>query len=75
MISPVRAGAALGSLTFLHPTRDKTDWTLWLTKQPGPGQLCSKSTLRNHGSRHTAAIQMGIAIADETLVEGRAPDG
>jgi LysR family glycine cleavage system transcriptional activator len=51
VISPVRAGAALGSLTFLHPTRDKTDWSLWLTKQEGPGHA-QKSTLRYDGSRH-----------------------
>ena len=28
VMSPLRAGSALETLTFLHPTRDKTDWTL-----------------------------------------------
>lgn len=71
VVSPLRAGAALDSLTFLHPTRDKTDWQLWLAKQDG-------AALGMHKNQHfdtmdlaiTAAIQgLGIAIADETLVE------
>ena len=71
VLNPLRAGAALESLTFLHPTRDKTDWSLWLAKQTHP-------TFVMHKNQHfdtmdlaiTAAIQgLGIAIADETLVE------
>lgn len=42
VMSPLRAGCELGALTFLHPTRDKTDWSLWLAKQEGPGLLCTK---------------------------------
>jgi hypothetical protein len=39
-------------------------------KQEVPGFDAQKSTLRYDGSRHTAAIQgLGVAIADETLVE------
>ncbi|MGR5945439.1 LysR family transcriptional regulator [Enterobacter sp. C4G1] len=71
VISPLRAGAELESLTFLHPTRDKTDWSLWLAKQA----LSPKAMLKNQhfdtmDLAITAAIQgLGIAIADETLVE------
>ena len=70
VISPVRAGAALGSLTFLHPTRDKTDWSLWLTKQEGPGFVMHKNQhFDTMDLAITAAIQgLGVAIADETLV-------
>ncbi|HDR2891158.1 TPA: LysR family transcriptional regulator [Enterobacter asburiae] len=71
VVSPLRAGAELESLTFLHPTRDKTDWSLWLAKQA----LSPKAMLKNQhfdtmDLAITAAIQgLGIAIADETLVE------
>ena len=71
VLSPLRAGAELESLTFLHPTRDKTDWSLWLAKQA----LFPKAMLKNQhfdtmDLAITAAIQgLGIAIADETLVE------
>jgi LysR family glycine cleavage system transcriptional activator len=70
VISPVRAGTALGSLTFLHPTRDKTDWSLWLTKQEGPGFAMHKNQhFDTMDLAITAAIQgLGVAIADETLV-------
>lgn len=71
VLSPLRAGAELESLTFLHPTRDKTDWSLWMAKQA----LSPKAMLKNQhfdtmDLAITAAIQgLGIAIADETLVE------
>ena len=70
-MSPVRAGSALETLTFLHPTRDKTDWTLWLAKQPGPPPAMLKNQhFETMDLAITAAIQgLGIAIADETLVE------
>jgi LysR family glycine cleavage system transcriptional activator len=42
VLSPLRAGAALESLTFLHPTRDKTDWSLWLAKQALSPLPCTK---------------------------------
>lgn len=71
VMNPFRAGSALDNLTLLHPTRDKTDWSLWLSKQEG-------FSLAMHKNQHfdtmdlaiTAAIQgLGVAIADETLVE------
>ncbi|MFS9771367.1 LysR substrate-binding domain-containing protein [Enterobacter chuandaensis] len=70
VFSPVRAGAALDSLTFLHPTRDKTDWSLWLAKQEGPGVAMHKNQhFDTMDLAITAAIQgLGVAIADETLV-------
>lgn len=70
VISPVRAGTTLGSLTFLHPTRDKTDWSLWLAKQEGPGFVMHKNQhFDTMDLAITAAIQgLGVAIADETLV-------
>lgn len=60
----------LSALTFLHPTRDKTDWTLWLSRH-------TENLPVMHKNQHfdtmdlaiTAAIQgFGVAIADEALV-------
>lgn len=71
VMNPFRACSTLDKLTLLHPTRDKTDWSLWLSKQEG-------FSLAMHKNQHfdtmdlaiTAAIQgLGVAIADETLVE------
>lgn len=62
---------ALEKATLLHPTRDKTDWSLWLAKQ----QLFQPAMRKNQhfdtmDLAITAAIQgLGVAIADETLVE------
>lgn len=61
----------LEKATLLHPTRDKTDWSLWLAKQaefqPGMRKNQHFDTM---DLAITAAIQgLGIAIADETLVE------
>lgn len=71
VMNPFWASSTLDKLTLLHPTRDKTDWSLWLSKQEG-------FSLAMHKNQHfdtmdlaiTAAIQgLGVAIADETLVE------
>ncbi|MEO3738801.1 LysR substrate-binding domain-containing protein [Kosakonia sp. WA-90] len=62
---------ALEKATLLHPTRDKTDWSLWLAKQ----QVFQPAMRKNQhfdtmDLAITAAIQgLGLAIADETLVE------
>ncbi|HFT8654868.1 TPA: LysR family transcriptional regulator [Enterobacter cloacae] len=71
VLSPLRAGTGLGSLTFLHPTRDKTDWSLWLAKQDESGVVMHKNQhFDTMDLAITAAIQgLGVAIADETLVE------
>lgn len=57
-------------LTFLHPTRDRTDWSLWLSDNPAPWQAMSKNQhFDTMDLAISAAIQgFGIAIADETLV-------
>ncbi|EME8857904.1 LysR family transcriptional regulator [Enterobacter mori] len=70
VLSPLRAGATLGALTFLHPTRDKTDWSLWLAKQESPSFVMHKNQhFDTMDLAITAAIQgLGVAIADETLV-------
>ena len=70
VLSPLRAGATLGALTFLHPTRDKTDWSLWLAKQESPAFVMHKNQhFDTMDLAITAAIQgLGVAIADETLV-------
>ncbi|WEF26210.1 LysR substrate-binding domain-containing protein [Klebsiella aerogenes] len=63
--------AHLRGVTFLHPTCDKTDWSLWLAHYP------HEPTLKMHKNQHfdtmdlaiTAAMQgLGVAMADETLV-------
>lgn len=71
VLSPMRAGSPLESLTFLHPTRDKTDWSLWLAKQAYPAMVMHKNQhFDTMDLAITAAIQgLGVAIADETLVE------
>ncbi|EKZ5284023.1 LysR family transcriptional regulator [Klebsiella aerogenes] len=63
----------LSGITFLHPTRDKTDWLLWLAHFP------HETALKMHKNQYfdtmdlaiTAAMQgLGVAMADETLVAG-----
>ena len=71
VVSPQRADVAPESLTFLHPTRDRTDWSLWLAHQAQPGAAMLKNQhFETMDLAITAAIQgLGVAIADETLVE------
>ncbi|MEG5548491.1 LysR substrate-binding domain-containing protein [Enterobacter wuhouensis] len=71
VLSPLRAGSPPEQLTFLHPTRDKTDWSLWLAKQDGPTFAMRKNQhFDTMDLAITAAIQgLGIAIVDETLVK------
>ncbi|MEE7532006.1 LysR family transcriptional regulator [Klebsiella huaxiensis] len=61
----------LSEMTFLHPTRDKTDWSLWLA-QFSPEKPLPMSKNQHFDTMDlaiTAAMQgLGIAIADETLV-------
>ncbi|HEY3986223.1 LysR family transcriptional regulator [Cedecea sp.] len=63
-------GSVWERLTFLHPTRDRTDWSLWLTHNAAPWQTMSKHQhFDTMDLAISAAIQgFGIAIADETLV-------
>jgi LysR family glycine cleavage system transcriptional activator len=70
VVSPLRLGSAVESLTFLHPTRDKTDWSLWLEKQTAQPPVMHKNQhFDTMDLAITAAIQgLGVAIADETLV-------
>lgn len=56
VLSPLRAGTGLGSLTFLHPTRDKTDWSLWLAKQDEPGVVM-------HKNQHFDTMDLAITAA------------
>ncbi|MRS15774.1 LysR family transcriptional regulator [Enterobacteriaceae bacterium RIT691] len=59
-------------MTFLHPTRDKTDWSLWLAKLPTPlpAAMQKNQHFDTMDLAITAAIQgFGVAIADETLVQ------
>ncbi len=71
VMSPLRAGSALEALTFLHPTRDKRTGRCGWRNSRVRRQLCSKiNTSKPWIFAITAAIQgLGIAIADETLVE------
>ncbi|WP_455424562.1 LysR substrate-binding domain-containing protein [Dryocola sp. LX212] len=61
---------ALQRFTFLHPTRDRTDWTLWFADSPAGRTPMSKNQhFDTMDLAISAAIQgFGIAIADETLV-------
>jgi len=59
-------------MTFLHPTRDKTDWSLWLAQlaDPLPAAMQKNQHFDTMDLAITAAVQgFGVAIADETLVE------
>lgn len=60
----------LEKVTLLHPTRDKTDWSLWLARQPAFQPAMRKNQhFDTMDLAITAAIQgLGLAIADETLV-------
>jgi len=60
----------LETATLLHPTRDKTDWSLWLARQSAFQPAMSKNQhFDTMDLAITAAIQgLGMAIADETLV-------
>lgn len=60
----------LDTLTFLHPTRDKTDWSLWLANQSLAHAVMKKNQhFDTMDLAISAAIQgFGVAIADETLV-------
>lgn len=57
-------------VTLLHPTRDKTDWSLWLAKQDEVQFVMKKNQhFDTMDLAITAAIQgLGMAMADETLV-------
>jgi LysR family glycine cleavage system transcriptional activator len=75
-LTPVVGGmfaglTSLDNLTLLHPTRDKTDWSLWLAKQESARLVMKKNQhFDTMDLAITAAIQgLGVAIADETLVE------
>lgn len=73
VLSPSLAGdARFRGMTFLHPTRDKTDWTLWLAQlpEPLPAVMLKNQHFDTMDLAITAAIQgFGVAIADETLVD------
>ncbi|WP_330986021.1 MULTISPECIES: LysR family transcriptional regulator [Enterobacterales] len=59
-------------MTFLHPTRDKTDWSIWLAQlaTPLPSAMQKNQHFDTMDLAITAAIQgFGVAIADETLVQ------
>lgn len=60
----------LSALTFLHPTRDKTDWNLWLSRHTETPPVMHKNQhFDTMDLAITAAIQgFGVAIADEALV-------
>ena len=75
-LTPVISGstpcdARLDGATFLHPTRDKTDWSLWLThfSPDAPLTMRKNQHFDTMDLAITAAIPgLGIAIADATLV-------
>jgi LysR family glycine cleavage system transcriptional activator len=60
----------LSRFTFLHPTPDRTDWTLWFTQNSGIAPAMNKNQhFDTMDLAISAAIQgFGIAIADATLV-------
>ena len=70
MSTQLTADERLSNVTFLHPTRDKTDWSLWLAKQDNAAWVMKKNQhFDTMDLAITAAIQgLGVAIADETLV-------
>ncbi len=70
MSTQLTANERLSNVTFLHPTRDKTDWSLWLAKQDRAA--CVMKNNQDFDTMDlaiTAAIQgLGVEIADDTLV-------
>lgn len=75
-LTPVISGstpcdARLDGATFLHPTRDKTDWSLWLThfSPDAPLTMRKNQHFDTMDLAITAAMQgLGVAMADATLV-------
>lgn len=62
--------ASLSRYTFLHPTRDRTDWSLWFKQNAAAAPAMNKNQhFDTMDLAISAAIQgFGIAIADATLV-------
>ncbi|MFP2513690.1 LysR substrate-binding domain-containing protein [Buttiauxella agrestis] len=60
----------LSRYTFLHPTRDRTDWSLWFAQNVAHPPVMNKNQhFDTMDLAISAAIQgFGIAIADATLV-------
>ncbi|MCA1923197.1 LysR substrate-binding domain-containing protein [Buttiauxella noackiae] len=60
----------LSRFTFLHPTPDRTDWTIWLAQNTAIAPAMNKNQhFDTMDLAISAAIQgFGIAIADATLV-------
>jgi LysR family glycine cleavage system transcriptional activator len=60
----------LSRYTFLHPTRDRTDWSLWFAQNEAhPPVMTKNQHFDTMDLAISAAIQgFGIAIADATLV-------
>lgn len=72
MCPSLNPGQDFRGVTWLHPTRDKTDWTLWLARFPNlmPSVMQKNQHFDTMDLAITAAIQgFGIAIADESLVD------
>lgn len=61
---------SLSRYTFLHPTRDRTDWSLWFKQNAPVAPAMNKNQhFDTMDLAISAAIQgFGIAIADATLV-------
>jgi LysR family glycine cleavage system transcriptional activator len=61
---------SLSRYTFLHPTRDRTDWSLWFKQNAAVAPAMNKNQhFDTMDLAISAAIQgFGIAIADATLV-------
>ncbi|MXF47379.1 LysR family transcriptional regulator [Raoultella sp. Lac2] len=75
-LTPVSSAALTGDnrlndVTFLHPTRDKTDWSLWLAafSPDAPPPMRKNQHFDTMDLAITAAMQgLGVAMADATLV-------
>ena len=72
-ITPVLAGhltapenyQQLQNYTFLHPTRDMSDWQLWLNKQSAPHEMIRNQHFETMDLAINAAVQgFGITVAD-----------
>lgn len=75
-ITPVLAGhltapenyQQLQNYTFLHPTRDMSDWQLWLNKQAAPPEMIRNQHFETMDLAINAAAQgFGITVADINL--------
>lgn len=75
-LTPPDSVEALARFTFLHPTSDNRDWTLWLEAQPSKLTMMRNQHFDTMDLAISAAIQgFGVTVADVSLVQSDIASG